>query len=56
MSTLQKICQMEYLVKKAIQTDNAEKKQELLLIMGSILELEIPEIEEFNKNPLRQLY
>ncbi len=56
MKIYQKIYQMEYLVKKAIETDDARKKQELLLKMGSVLELKMPQVEEFNQDPIRQLY
>lgn len=56
MSVFQKLYQIEYLVKKAIETESGKKKQELLLQMGSLLGVRLPQVEAFNQNLNRQGY
>ncbi|MDD5466152.1 MAG: hypothetical protein PHP73_07450 [Candidatus Omnitrophica bacterium] len=56
MTLLQKLYQIEYLVKKAIETEDVMEREKLLLKMGSVLRLKIPAVEKFEQNIIRQLY
>lgn len=48
MSIYQKLYQVEYLVKKAIEEESVHEKQELLLKLGSVLEIRVDPVKMAN--------